>query len=226
MIRAAAPPSRPLDLQERRLAAAHAAHDHRQGPRPEGERDAVQRRADAPEEAGVLDHEAVVVALGLVGACPALLFVGQQEEVVEAGDRDAGLQDDGEGGGEGGQGVTEGGEEGDGREDDPGVQGVPQEPGAQDGADGHEEGRGEEQARAEGLDARLLLQVGELPAAELVDPAMPAVPRGQGMGGCPPPPLPTALTLPERPSHTPTPAPTAFPTARNRPPPQPLAHPP
>ena len=31
--------------------------------------------------------------------------------------------------------------------------------------------------------------------------------------------LPTALTLPQRHSHTPTPAPTAFPTASNRPPP-------
>ena len=39
------------------------------------------------------------------------------------------------------------------------------------------------------------------------------------------PPSPTALTLPQRHSHTPTPAPTAFPTAGNRLP-QPPAHPP
>ena len=43
-------------------------------------------------------------------------------------------------------------------------------------------------------------------------------------GEPPPPPLPTAPTLPQRHSHTPTPAPTIFPTASNRPP-QPLAHP-
>ena len=45
-------------------------------------------------------------------------------------------------------------------------------------------------------------------------------------GRYPPPPNTPALTLPQRHSHTPTPAPTAFPTARNRPPPQPLSHPP
>ena len=47
----------------------------------------------------------------------------------------------------------------------------------------------------------------------------------KGGGGLPSSPLPTALTLPERHSHTPTPAPTAFPTARNRPPtPTPSGH--
>ena len=42
--------------------------------------------------------------------------------------------------------------------------------------------------------------------------------RGQGFASKGPPNIP-ALTLPQRRSHTPTPAPTAFPTARNRPPP-------
>ena len=40
----------------------------------------------------------------------------------------------------------------------------------------------------------------------------------QGEGGTPLPPNTSALTLPQRHSHTPTPAPTAFPTASNRPP--------
>ena len=39
-----------------------------------------------------------------------------------------------------------------------------------------------------------------------------------GGGGTPLPPNTPALTLPQRHSHTPTPAPTAFPTASNRPP--------
>ena len=44
-------------------------------------------------------------------------------------------------------------------------------------------------------------------------------------GGAPLPPKTPALTRPQRHSHTPTPAPTAFATASNRPPPtQPLAH--
>ena len=47
--------------------------------------------------------------------------------------------------------------------------------------------------------------------------------RGGGVIPSPPPNTP-ALTLPQRHSHTPTPAPTAFPTASNRPP-QPLSHP-
>ena len=50
------------------------------------------------------------------------------------------------------------------------------------------------------------------------DPPLPRESLERGGGG-PPSPLPTALTLPERHSHTPTSAPTAFPTARNRPPP-------
>ena len=44
-------------------------------------------------------------------------------------------------------------------------------------------------------------------------------------GGVPPSPVPTSPTLPQRQSHTPTPAPTAFPTASNRLL-QPLSHPP
>ena len=46
----------------------------------------------------------------------------------------------------------------------------------------------------------------------------------EGGGGAPPSLLPTALTLPERHSHTPTPAPTAFLTPETAPP-QPLSHP-
>ena len=40
----------------------------------------------------------------------------------------------------------------------------------------------------------------------------------QGEGGTPLPPNTSALTPPQRHSHTPTPAPTAFPTVSNRPP--------